>query len=190
MMRQRNLLLIVMCILGLVVVFGLQGCGLIGGGDEAAEGEGADAGAEGAAMEGEGAPGEAPGEGAEMPGEGGMGDAPPPGMGGEGAPAEATEAGMGEAAGGGNVEAMVDEGMAAKHDGDYVTARQKFEAAVAADDSNAAAHWGLAWIYAEMADAGNSAMQPKAIEHFQKFLETGGTAEQVAEAEDALERLQ
>lgn len=186
MMRQRNLLLVVVTVLGLVVTLGLQGCLFGGGGDEGAvEGEGA----EGAPAEGAEA---APGEVGEMPGEGGMGG-PPPGMEGEGAPAEATDAPVAEgtaAAGGGDAEAMVDEAMAAKHDGDYVTARQQFEAAVAADDSNAEAHWGLAWIYAEMADAGNADMKPKAIEQFHKFLEIGGTADQVAEAEDALERLQ
>jgi hypothetical protein len=191
-MRRRNLLLIVVTIMGLVVALGLHGCGLLGGDDEAAEGEAAEGAAEGPAMEGEAGPGEAPsGEAGEMPGEGGMGGAPPPGM--DGAPAEDTAAPTAAApadAGGGNAEALVDEGMAAKHAGDYVTAREKFEAAIAADPDNGHAHWGLAWIYAEMAASGQPSMEPQAIEQFQKFLEIGGTAEQVAEAEDALERMQ
>lgn len=200
MMRQRNLLLIVIVILGLVVTLGLQGCGLLGGGGDDEGGEGAPA--EGAEPGAEGAPpGEMPGE---PPADGGMGG-PPPGMEGpvpegapaepgmEGAPAEPGMEGapMGEAAdGGADAGQLVAEGMAAKHDGDYVTARQKFEAAVAADPGNAEAHWGLAWIYAEMADSGQPSMEPKAIEQFEKFLEIGGTQEQVAEAEAALDRLQ
>lgn len=186
-MRRQDLLLIVIAVLGLLVTLGLQGCGLFGGGDEET--------AEGEAAEGVPAEGGEPGMEGEMPAEPGMGGPPPaegaPGEPGMGGPAPMGEApAEGAAAGGGDASQLVAEGMAAKHDGNYVTAREKFEAAVAADDSNAEAHWGLAWIYAEMADAGQSSLEPKAVEQFQKFLELGGTQDQVAEAEAALERIQ
>jgi hypothetical protein len=182
MMMRRNLLLIVIVILGLVVTLGLQGCGLLGGGDEdAAEGETADDAAAGeAGMEDEMA-GE-PGMEGEMMGEPGMEE---PGMGGPPMDEEAAEG----APTGADAGDLVSEGMAAKHDGDYVSAREKFEAAVAADSNNAEAHWGLAWIYAEMADAGDESMEQKAIDEFETFLELGGTQEQVAEATEALDRL-
>ncbi|MFW5867811.1 MAG: tetratricopeptide repeat protein [Armatimonadota bacterium] len=187
MMMRRNLLLIVIVILGLMATLGLQGCGLIGGDDEeAAEGEtaeGAEPGVEGEmpaepGMEGE-MPAE-PGMEGEMPAEPGMGGPPP----GEGAPVDGAAAPAGA-----DASQLVAEGMAAKHDGDYVTAREKFEAAVAADSQNADARWGLAWVYAEMADAGDQAMRQEAIDEFEAFLELGGTQEQVAEATDALDRL-
>jgi len=187
-MRQRNLLLIVIAILGLLAVMGLQGCGLFGGGggdEEAAGTEGAEG------MPEEGMP---PDEGMGGPPPGEMGGAPPEGAPGEeaGMPPMDEEPGEGPApaTGGADAGALVAEGMATKHQGNYVTARQKFEAAVAASPDNADAHWGLAWIYAEMADAGDASMKAKAIEEFQTFLQLGGTQEQVAEAEAALERLQ
>ncbi|MFO8082432.1 MAG: hypothetical protein R6V07_19305 [Armatimonadota bacterium] len=177
MMMRRNLLLIAIVIVALIVTLGLQGCG----DDEAPEGEetaeGVDPGMEGE-MAGE------PGMEGEMAGEPGMEE---PGMGGppmDEEPAEDAGAPTGADAG-----QLVSEGMAAKHDGDYVTAREKLEAAVEADSSNAEAHWGLAWIYAEMADAGDESMEQKAIDEFEKFLELGGTQEQVAEATAALDRL-
>lgn len=186
-MMRRNLLLIVITILGLIVTLGLQGCG----DDEVAEGETPEGGEP--AMEGE-TPAE-PGMEGEMPGEPGMGGPPPddgapaePGMGGpppaDGAPAEGAAA-----PGGADASQLVAEGMAAKHDGDYVTAREKFEAAVAASPDSGEAHWGLAWIYAEMADAGDEAMVDRAINEFETFLEIGGTQEQTAEATAALDRL-
>lgn len=166
MRTRRNLLLIVIAILGMLVTLGLQGCG---NDDDAVDD--ADVGEMPAdpAMNG---------EMLEDP----MMDAPPM----DEAPPAADPA---AAPGGPDARQLTAEGMAAKHDGDYVTARQKFEAAVEADDSHADAHWGLAWVYAEMAHAGQQEMAPRAIEQFEKFLELGGTQEQVAEATSALDRL-
>jgi tetratricopeptide (TPR) repeat protein len=192
-MMRRNLLLIVIVILGLIVTLGLQGCGLLGGGDDAAEGEAAEgeaaAGAEAEGPGAEGMPAQGPEAGPAGPGMGGPGPegAAPEGMGGPapGAPAQGTAD-----VGGPDASKLVAEGMAAKRDGDYVTARKRFEAAVEANPDSAEAHWGLAWIYAEMADAGNEAMEDRAIEEFETFLELGGTQEQVQKATNALDRLQ
>ncbi|MFP4250003.1 MAG: hypothetical protein ACLFU7_10120 [Armatimonadota bacterium] len=178
MMMRRNLLLIAIVIVALIVTLGLQGCG----NDEEPEGEEAAEGVD-PGMEGEMA--EEPGMEGETMDEPGMEE---PGMGGppmeEEEPVE--EAG---APSGPDADQLVSEGMSAKHDGDYVTAREKLEAAVEADSSNGEARWGLAWIYAEMADAGEESMEQKAIDEFEEFLEIGGTQEQVTKATAALDRL-
>ena len=192
-MMRRSLLLMVIAILGMLVTLGLQGCLFGGGGDESAEGgeEGAPAeGAEGMPEEG----GEMPAEGGEMPEDAGMGGMPGGEMPMEGAPGEmpmdgAADAGM-PAAGGGDAGAMVAEGMSAKKDGDYVSARAQFEAAIAADADNADAHYGLAWILAEMAASGQPNLKSAAIAEFETFLELGGSDDQVKKATDALDRLQ
>ncbi len=185
-MKRQSLLLMVIAILGMLVTLGLQGCLFGGGGDESADS--GDEGAEGAPAEGaegadEGMPAE-PAEGGEMPADGGMGGPPAGEMPMEGMPGE------GMAAGGGDAGAMVAEGMTAKHAGDYVTARAQFEAAAAAAPDNADAHYGLAWVLAEMAASGQPNLKPTAIAEFEKFLELGGTDDQVKKATDALARLQ
>lgn len=203
MMSRRNLLLIVVVILGLVVTLGLQGCGLLGGDDEAAEGEEGAEGAPQADMGAEGPPGAEMPEGAPA---GEMGGAPPAGeMGGPaagpegaaappadmGGPADAGVPGEAtEAAGGQDVDQLVSEALDAKHDGNYVDARNKLEQAVEADPDHAEANRVLGWIYAEMADSGQPSMEPQAIEHFETFLQKGGTDKQVSEVEGALERMQ
>jgi len=194
-MRPWTLVVTLLAVLGLLLTLGLQGCLFGGGGgDEAAEGE---------APPPEGGPGEMPpGEmGAAPPGEG-----PPPEMpGGEMPPGEGPPAGMppgempggeapgmmgGEPAAGGDAAAMVSEAMQAKHAGNYAEARTRFEAAVAADPSSLDAHWGLAWIYAEMYDAGAADMKDRAIAEFNQVLQLGATGDMADEANAALARLQ
>ncbi len=188
MMRSRTLLLILMTILGLLLALGLQGCLFGGGGGE----EGGDSGE--AADTGE-APGEGEGEaGAPPPGEG-MGG-PPPGEGAEGMPTppggetDGEDAGMPSpagaagAGGGANASGLVEEGMDAKRAGNYQVALEKFEAAVAADPSSVDAHWGLAWVAAEL---GNT---DQAVTEFQKVIDLGASQDRAQEAQDALDRLQ
>ncbi len=194
-------MLVLLSVLGLLLALGLQGCLFGGGGgDESAGGE---------APPPEGGPGEMP------PGEMGAappGEAPPPEMpggemppemaegmpGGEAPGMMGAEPGMmgaepaagGEPAGGGDASAMVSAAMQAKHAGDYAEARARFEAAVAADPSNLDAHWGLAWIYAEMHDAGAADMKDRAVAEFNQVLQLGATGDMADEANAALERLQ
>jgi hypothetical protein len=179
-MRRETLLLIVAAILGMLVTLGLSGCGLFGGGDdEAAAPDGAPPEGADTAMDPamEAAP---PDDMGAPPPEGEPGAMPPEGTAPEGAPA----------GGGGDAASLVAEGMAAKHEGDYVTARARFEAAVAAEPDNADAHYGLAWVLAEMAASGQPNLKQNAIAEFQKFLELGGNQQQVDEATSALDRLQ
>ncbi len=96
----------------------------------------------------------------------------------------------GAPAAGGDASAMVSEAMQLKHAGNYAEARSRFEAAVAADPSNLDAHWGLAWIYAEMADAGAADLKDKAVTEFNQVLQLGATGDMAAEANAALQRLQ
>ncbi|MEA3400565.1 MAG: tetratricopeptide repeat protein [Armatimonadota bacterium] len=198
-MRPRTSLLIVLTVLGMLLAFGLQGCLFGGGGEEAAEEGGEAAGPPGGEAPG-GMPGEmggAPGEMAGPPGEAGpAGGGPPAGPEGgmePGMPGEAAGPGMGmgampgeeaEPAVGGDAAALVKEGMNLKHQGRYTAARDKFEAAIAADASNVDAHWGLAWILAEMGET------DKAIEQFETVKELGASPERIAEANKALDRLQ
>ncbi|MGC9319186.1 MAG: tetratricopeptide repeat protein [Armatimonadota bacterium] len=192
-MRPRSSVLIVLAILGMLLVFGLQGCLFGGGGEEAAE--------EGGEVPGGEVPGGMPGEMGGPPGEmggppaagGPPGGAPPAGPEGGmgGMPGEGAGPGMGpgmpgEGAGpaaGDGAAALVKEGMTLKHQGNYTAAREKFEAAIAADASNVDAHWGLAWILAEM---GNT---DEAIEQFQTVKELGASPDRIAEADKALDRL-
>ncbi|NLO04349.1 MAG: tetratricopeptide repeat protein [candidate division WS1 bacterium] len=171
-MSRRDLLLVVLSILGLLVILGLQGCLFGGGGDAEETAEG------GEAMPVEG--GEA------MPAEGGEMGGPPAGMG-EDMPAdpgmEEPMGEMGEPAGG-DASAIVAEALEAKHGGNYTVARQQAEAAVAADPNNGEAHRVLAWIYADMG------MKDQAIQEFNAFISIGGDAEDVQEAQAALQRLQ
>lgn len=170
-MSRRDLLLVVLSILGLLVILGLQGCLFGGGGDAEETAEGGEA----MPVEGEG-----------MPAEGGEMGGPPPGMG-EDMPAdpgmEEPMGEMGEPAGG-DASAIVAEALEAKHGGNYTVARQQAEAAVAADPNNGEAHRVLAWIYADMG------MKDQAIQEFNSFISIGGDAEDVQEAQAALQRLQ
>jgi len=151
-------------IVSLLAVLAVQGClfGGKGGGEEAAGG-------------GEAAP---PGEKGEMAEVGAPAEAP------GGDVMEGPEAAPGEAGGAGqDAASLVAAGMQAKHAGDLAGAQAKFEAAVAADPSNADAHHGLAWIYA------HKKMKEKAITEFNKVKSLGADAAKVAEADKALERL-
>ncbi len=187
-MRPRTLMLVLMSILGLLVALGLQGCLFGGGGgDESAEGGGPPPEA-GPMPEGGPPPEGMPGEMAEPMPPGEMGEPTPPGaeMGGPpGEPGmEMPGAEMGAPAPGADASALVSEGTQAKRVGNYTEARSKFEAAVAADPSNLDAHWGLAWICAEIGDTA------KAVEEFNTVLQLGATGDMAAEAEAALDRLQ
>jgi len=188
-MRPRTLILILVSILGLLLAMGLQGC-LFGGGDEGGEAADTGEGGEGAEMgppEDMGPPGEM-GAPEEMGPPGEMGEPGamegPPGEG-AGAPMPPAEAGAPEAAApaGADVSALVEEGMAAKHTGNYTLAQQKFEQAVAANPNSLDAHWGLAWIYAE------KEMTEQAKMEFQKVIDLGATGEKLSGAQDALQRL-
>lgn len=187
-MKPRTFVLILLTSLGLLTALGLQGC-LFGGGKRAAESAGGPEAAGPPA--GEMPPGEMPGE---MPPGGEMAGAAPPaeGMPGEVPPGEEMPGEMGATpapAAGGDASALVEEGMRAKHAGNYAEARAKFEAAVAADASNLQAHWGLAWVYAELADAGAADLKDKAIAEFNTVLELGASGEMAEEAQAALKRL-
>lgn len=194
-MRTRTALLMLMGMVALLLMLGLQGCLFGGGGGE----ESAEAPPTGG---GEAAP--PPGEMGGPPPEGEMGAPPPEGemggppaegeMGGPppeaemGAPAEGGEMG---AAGGGDAAALAREGMTLKHQGNYTAAKQKFEAAIAADPNNLTAHNGLAWVLAEMADAtGDEALKTQAIAEFEKVIELGASGSMASEARAALQRLQ
>ena len=134
---------------------------------------------------GEMPPGEMPG--GEMP----PGEMPPGEMpGGEMPGGEMPGMMGGEPGGGGDASAMVSEAMRAKHAGNYAEARTTLEAAAAADPSSLDAHWGLAWIYAEMYDAGAADMKDRAIAEFNQVLTLGATGDMADEANAALQRLQ
>jgi len=193
-MRARSAVLILMSIVALLLALGLQGCLFGGGGGE--ESAGAPPPGEAGAPPGEmGAP---PGEMGAPPPEGEMGAPPmegemgaPPPEGGEmaGMPAEGGEMGAMDGAGG-DAGAMAQDGLTLKHEGNYTAAKQKFEAAIAADPNNLVAHNGLAWILAEMADAtGDAGLKAQAVAEFNKVIELGASGEMAAEAQAALQRL-
>lgn len=160
-MKPRTLLLILMTILGMLLALGLQGC-LFGGSDE-------DEAADAQFDEEMGEPSPEMGMGMPMDDDMMMDD---PDM-----------AGDMPAAPAGGADALVAEGMEAKHDGNYVLATEKFEAAVAADPSDVDAQWGLAWVYAESGRPG------EAIAAFEAVIELGASADRIQEAEAAIGRL-
>ena len=172
-MKPRTYVLMVLAIVTLLAALATQGC-LFGGGadDEGGEDEGgAPADAGGAPDEGMGMMGDVGEGGAEAPAE----TAAPAEVPGEpSAPAET---------GGGDADALVAAGIEAKRAGDYDTAMQSFEAAVAADPNNVDAHLGLAWVCAE------KKMTEKAIAEFNKVKELGTDADRMAEVDEALARL-
>jgi len=126
----------------------------------------------GGAPAGEAPAGEAPG-GAPPAGEMPAGEMPGAAPGGE-------MGGMGAPAGGGATAEVLE----TKHAGDWAAARAQLEQILAANPSDAEAHRILAWILADR--------EPQAaIEHFNKFLESGaGSDQQKADAQAAVERLQ
>ncbi len=170
-MRPQKSLLILIVVLAMIAVFGLQGCGLFGGGGDDADGGEA----------GEGGPGMEPGMGP-----GGPGMEP-----GGAAPEEPTddEVGMDTSSGGTDVAtaadatALVAQGMEAKNAGNLELASRKFQAAIVANPREVDAHWGLAWVAADMGDT------EKAIRHFEMVKKLGASADRIAEADAALERL-
>ncbi len=206
-MRPQKSLLILIVVLAMIAVFGLQGCGLFGGGGDDADG--GEAGEGGPGMEpgmepgggpggpgmepGMGEPGMEPGMGPGAPGMGGPGMGPGgPGMEpGGAAPEEPTddEVGMDTSSGGTDVAtaadatALVAQGMEAKNAGNLELASRKFQAAIVANPREVDAHWGLAWVAADMGDT------EKAIRHFEMVKKLGASADRIAEADAALERL-
>lgn len=197
-MRPRAVLLVLMGVVALLLMLGLQGC-LFGGGGGGEESAGAPP-AEGGEAAPPGEMGGPPpgGEGAPPPGEMGApppGDAgaPPPGEMGGPPPGEpgAPPPGGAPAAGGGDAAAMAREALNLKHAGNYAEAKTKFEAAIAADANNVDAHYGLAWILAEMAGThGDAAAKTQAIAEFNKVIELGASGAMASEAQAALGRLQ
>ena len=185
-MKAQSYVAMVLAMAALLVVLGIQGC-LFGGGGGGGEqgGEGAttpEGGAPAAGAPEGGAPEGGPPAG-EAPGGGMMGGAPA----GE-APAGGAPAGEAPAAPGGDMGAPAAGGAAqaleAKHAGNWAGARAQLEQALATNPDDPEANRILAWILADT-DA------QAAIEHFNKFLQSGaGTDQQKADAKAAVERLQ
>jgi len=82
------------------------------------------------------------------------------------------------------VDEMIDQAIDDKDAGRLEHAEAKFRAAVAQEEDNEDAQWGLAWT---LASAGKNA---EAIEEFNKVIEMTDDSARISEAKAAIDRLQ
>ncbi len=75
-------------------------------------------------------------------------------------------------------------GMALKHEGRAEEAAEELRAALKLAPDYVDAHWGLAWLCAELED------KPEALRHFREVIRLAPDTDLAREAADAIERLQ
>lgn len=94
-----------------------------------------------------------------------------------------------------NAWAAVEDGLSLKEAGDYEAAEKKFRAAIAADENNALAHWGLGSVLVELGKAkDDKALLREAAEELQTYVklatkEQQATRERLRQAQRALRQL-